>query len=90
MAWVAAAVAGAGLVGGYLSSSAQAGAAQSASNSQSASSQAGIAEQRRQFDAIQQLLKPYADAGSGSLTAQKDLLGLNSNSAQAAAIQGLK
>lgn len=90
MAWVAAAVAGAGLVGGYLSSSAQADAAQSASNSQSASSQAGIAEQRRQFDAIQQLLKPYADAGSGSLTAQKDLLGLNGNSAQAAAIQGLK
>lgn len=90
MAWVATAVAGASLVGGYLSSSTQADAAQSAADSQSASSAAGIAEQRRQFDAIQQLLKPYADAGPGALTAQQNLLGLNGNAAQQQAINGIK
>lgn len=46
-----------------LSSSMQADAAESASAAQVGSAQAGIEEQRRQFDALQAILKPYVDVG---------------------------
>lgn len=87
---VGAAVAGAALVGGVASSSAQKSAANKASNAQQASAEAGIAEQQRQFDAIQELLQPYVQAGTGALGGQQDLLGLNGNGAQSSAIQALQ
>ena len=90
MSWVAAAVAGGTLVGGYLSSNAQKGAAETASNAQTQSAQLGIEEQRRQFDQIQQLLAPYANAGTGALGAQQALLGLSGAPAQQAAISGIQ
>jgi hypothetical protein len=90
MSWGLVAVAGATLVGGVMSSNAQKKAGQQAANAQEAAALAGVDEQRRQFDAIQSLLKPYVDAGTGGLAGQKDLLGLNGNSAQAAAIQALQ
>lgn len=87
---VAAAVVGASVVGGILSSNAQSDAASSAAGAQMQSSAAGIAEQQRQFDALQKLLKPYSDAGLSSLTAQQNLLGLNGDSAQQSAISGIQ
>lgn len=90
MTWIAVAVAGANLVGGMISSNAQSDAASAAAGAQTAASQAGIAEQQRQFDAIQKLLSPYVSAGSGALTGQQNLIGLNGNDAQQQAINGLQ
>lgn len=90
MSWVAAAIAGSTIVGGYLSSEAQADASAQASGVQAESSAAGIAEKRRQFDAVQALLKPYVDAGGQALIGQKDLIGLNGADPQAAAIAALE
>lgn len=90
MTWGFVAVAGATLVSGYMSSSAQKDAASQASDAQSAAADKGIAEQQRQFDAVQKLLAPYANAGTSSLAKQQDLLGLNGNDAQQAAIQALQ
>lgn len=43
-----------------------------ASNAQVAAADAGIAEQRRQFDAVRELLKPYTQAGSTALTGMQE------------------
>ena len=75
-------VAGSQLVGGMM----QADAASSASGQQAAASTAGIAEQRRQFDALQNLLKPYVSAGGPALQAQQAMLGLSGPEAEAAQI----
>lgn len=80
------AIGGATLASGYMASQ----AAGNASNAQSASAQAGIAEQQRQFDAIQKLLSPYAQAGTGALSAQQNLIGLNGANAQQQAISQLQ
>lgn len=90
MSWVAAAVAGSSLVSGVFSSNAQSNAVGQASNLQAGASQAGIDEQRRQFDAIQALLKPYADAGTGALTGQQNLIGVNGGAPQEAAINAIQ
>jgi hypothetical protein len=87
---VAAAVGGAVVAGGIYSSSQQGKAAGKAADAQSEASQAGIEEQKRQFDAMQALLKPYVTAGNQSLSAQQDLLGLNGTNAQQQAINGIK
>jgi hypothetical protein len=69
-----------------------------------AASEAGIAEQRRQFDAVQEILKPYVTAGTGAITGlqpyaaagapaleqQQALLGLRGPEAQQAAIAGIE
>ena len=84
-----AAVVGAGLVGSVLSSRSQSKAARSAANAQIEASEIGVEEQRRQFDAVQKLLKPYADAGLSGLTGQQNLLGINGTAAQQAAINNI-
>lgn len=76
---------GASLISGLI----QGGAQASAAGAQAKAAQAGIDEQRRQFDAVQQLLNPYVQAGTQSLNAQKDIIGLNGPEAQAKAISGL-
>lgn len=86
---VAAAVVGSAFVGGVMSSKAQKSAARSASNAQIQASEMGVEEQRRQFDAVQKLLKPYSDAGLSGLTGQQDLLGINGAAAQQAAIDNI-
>lgn len=50
-----------------LGSKMQADAASEASGAQVASAEAGIAEQRRQFDAMREILKPYVAVGEGAL-----------------------
>lgn len=86
---VAAAVVGSAVVGGVMSSKAQKSAAKTAANAQIDASEMGVEEQRRQFDAVQKLLKPYSDAGLGGLTGQQDLLGINGTAAQQAAINNI-
>ena len=87
---VAAAVAGAGLVGGIISSSAQSDAAQTAADAQTSASNAGIAQQNQQFAAVQQLLSPYVNAGNSALTGQQNLIGLNGSGAQQSAIDSIQ
>lgn len=90
MTWGMVAVAGATLVGGVMSADAQRSAGNKAADAQSASAQAGIAEQQRQFDAVQKLLAPYAQAGTGAVTAQQNLIGLNGADSQQEAITQLQ
>lgn len=78
------------LVGKVTGAEDQAKAAQQAAATQSASAQAGIDEQRRQFDAYQQMLQQFTNAGYGSLGAQQNLLGLNGAAPQQAAIDGIQ
>jgi hypothetical protein len=80
------AVGGATLVSGYM----QGEAAQDAAAAQGAASEAGIQEQRRQFDKVQELLKPYAEAGTGALSAQQAFLGLQGPEAERAAIERIQ
>ena len=86
---VAAAVVGAAVVGGVVSSQAQKSSAKSAAKSQADANEASIAEQRRQFDAVQELMKPYVNAGTQGLSGQQDLLGLNGADKQQAAIDAI-
>lgn len=87
---VAAIVGVATVAGGMYSASQQSGAAEDAANAQSASAAAGIAQQNKQFEAVQKLLNPYVQAGYGGLTGQQDLAGLNGNDAQGRAIAALQ
>ena len=90
MAWVAVAVAGSTLIGGIYSSNQASKAAGQASGAQVDATNAGIAQQNKQFEAIQALLKPYVDAGTGALTGQQNLIGLNGAAPQQSAIDALK
>jgi hypothetical protein len=94
------------IVGGsqLIGSSMQASAAGEAADIQSGAAQAGIEEQRRQFDAMRELLKPYtevgvpalaglqpyAKAGEPAFEQQQALLGLKGPEAQRAAIAGIE
>jgi len=93
-------VGGSQLVGGMM----QADAAGEAADIQGAAAQQGIEEQRRRFDAMRKLLKPYteagipalaglqpyAQAGAPALEQQQALLGLRGPEAQRAAIAGIE
>lgn len=68
----------------------QSNSANKAARQQSAAAQMGIDEQRRQFDAIQELLRPYVRAGAPAVAGQQDLLGLSGQEAQQRAIQGIQ
>lgn len=87
---VAAAVGVGSLAAGLYSSHKQANAAEDASNAQIAAGDRGIAEQHRQFDAVQKLLQPYVTTGSTALGQQGDLAGLNGAGAQQSAIAALQ
>jgi hypothetical protein len=94
------AVGGATIVSGYM----QGEAAKEAAGTQGAAAQAGIAEQRRQFEAVQKLLSPYAKAGetalqdlspyaaagAPALEQQQALLGLKGPEAERAAIERIR
>lgn len=96
MSWVAAAVVGSAVVGGVVQSK----SASKAADAQTQASEAGIEEQRRQFDEVQRLLGPYVEAGTAAIPAlqpfqetgtdalaqQRALAGLDGPEAQEAAI----
>lgn len=89
MTWGLVAVAGATVVGGYMASQSASDAASTAAQAQGQASDRSIAESQRQFNAIQELLKPYNTAGTNALAGQQDLLGLNGKDAQTSAINGI-
>lgn len=78
------------ILGGITGSSNQADAAQSAAATQAAASEAGIAEQKRQFDKIVELMAPFVTAGTGALTQQQALVGLGGPEAQQTAVSALE
>lgn len=84
--WIAAATLGATVIGGAIQSRSQ----RRASEAQVQSAEVGIDEQRRQFDAVQQLLRPYVEAGTGALSQQAALIGVGGEEAQRAAIQAIE
>jgi hypothetical protein len=90
MSGIATAVVAGSVITGVMSSNAQSDAAESAAGAQTEASAASIAEQRRQFDAVQKLLAPYVNAGESAVGGQQDLLGLSGGNAQAAAIKALE
>jgi hypothetical protein len=72
---------------GGITGAKQAGqAAERAGQTQAGAAQAGIDEQRRQFDALVELMAPYVAAGVPALTAQQALTGLQGPEAEQAAI----
>jgi hypothetical protein len=79
-------VGGSQLVGGVM----QADAAGDAAAIQAGAAGEGIAEQRRQFDALQALLKPYTEAGLPALEQQQALLGLRGPEEERAAIERIQ
>ena len=102
MSGIATAIVGSSVVSGYLGKE----SAEDAAAAQERSGEAGIKEQRRQFDAVVELLKPYVQAGAGfeeldeegnvigftpgALQAQQALIGLAGADEQQAAIDALK
>lgn len=90
MTTVAAAIGAATLVSGVYSANKAGKAADNASGAQVDATNAGIAQQNKQFESIQALLKPYVDAGTGALAGQQNLIGLNGAGAQQSAIDALK
>ena len=95
-------VAAAGVAGSALSANKAAGSAKEAAAQQTAAQGTAIDEQRRQFNAIQELLKPYVEAGKpdltqpyiqagpGALQAMQGLAGLRGAAEQQAAIDQIK
>ena len=79
-------VGGSQLVGSYMGAE----AAKEGAGIQAEASQAGIQEQRRQFDALQSLLKPYTEVGVPALEAQQAFLGLKGPEAEQAAIERIR
>lgn len=78
------------VVGGITGAKQQGEAAERAGEIQAGAAEAGIAENRRQFDKLIELMSPFVSQGTQAFGAQADLLGLNGTSAQQAAIQGLE
>jgi hypothetical protein len=90
---VAAAVAGAAVVGAVGSSVAAkqgAKASRQASDAQSAAAYAQLDQQQAQFDRIRELLQPWVNQGTNANTSLGNLLGVGGNQAQQSAIEQLK
>lgn len=78
------------LIGDLTGANAQAEAAERAAGIQAGSSAAGIAENRRQFEKLVQLMAPFVTSGTQAIGAQGALIGLNGADAQSAAIAQLE
>jgi len=79
-------VAGSSLAGSAM----QSRAAGKAAGQQADAAQAGIEEQRRQFDEMRKLLEPYVQAGQPALQGMQAMLGLQGAEAQQQAISGVE
>lgn len=78
------------VVGGITGASQQAKAAESAAGTQAAASNLAIDEQRKQFDILTELLRPYVEAGQPALQQQQALIGLRGAPEQQQAISALE
>lgn len=81
-----------GIVAGssVLGSAMQSRAAGKAAGQQADAAQAGIEEQRRQFEEMRKLLEPYVQAGQPALQGMQAMLGLSGTEAQQKAIAGVE
>lgn len=77
------------IVGGITGTKAAAKGAEKAAATQAAAAEAGIAEQRRQFDVTRTDMKPWQAAGEAALAQQMGLVGLNGTANQQEAINVL-
>lgn len=64
--------------------------AEAAAQTQAQAAELGVAEQRRQFDILTELLRPYVEAGQPALQQQQALIGLRGAPEQQAAISGIE
>ena len=78
------------LGGSLLSGVMQSKAQKSAAATQSASAQQGIEEQRRQFDAVRELLAPFVTGGTTAFGQQMAMTGAAGADAQRAALQAIE
>ena len=78
------------IVGGITGATQQGQAAERAAATQAGSAEAAIAEQRRQFDMLTELLRPYVEAGQPALQGQQALIGLRGAPEQQAAISAIE
>jgi hypothetical protein len=78
------------LGGSLLSAGVQSSAARRGAAAQTASAQAGIEEQRRQFDAVRELLAPFVTGGTTAFGQQMALTGAAGADAQRAALQAIE
>lgn len=78
------------LIGDLTGANAQAEAAERAAGIQAGSSAAGIAENRRQFEKLVQLMAPFVTSGTQAIGAQGALIGLGGADAQRTAIAQLE
>lgn len=65
-------------------------AAKGAANAQTAAAQAGINEQKSQYESVKKLMEPYTTAGPEALASQQALLGLSGPEAQQKAIAAIE
>jgi len=86
MSWMAAAVVGSAVVGGVVQSK----SASKAAAAQTQAADRGVEEQRRQFDAVRELLSPYVEAGDVALEQQMALGGMSGREAQREAISAIE
>ena len=86
-----AAIAAIGSIGGAAYGAKKSGdAAEAAAGAQAESSALGVAEQRRQFNKLQQILAPYRQAGGAALQNYMTLSGLRGGGPQKRAIEALE
>ena len=78
------------IIGDITGANQAAAGAERAAQTQGAAAEKGIAEQRRQFDALVELMTPYVTAGEGAISQQQALIGLQGPEAQQEAIAGFE
>lgn len=78
------------VIGGITGAKQQAKAAEAAGEIQAGAASQAIEEQRRQFDILTELLRPYVEAGQPALQQQQALIGLRGAPEQQTAIAGLE
>jgi hypothetical protein len=78
------------IIGDLTGANQAAAGAERAAQTQGAAAEKGIEEQRRQFDALVELMTPYVTAGEGAISQQQALIGLQGPEAQQQAIAGFE
>lgn len=78
------------VIGTFTGSTQQAEAGKKAAEAQAGMAQAGMTEERRQFDKLIELMSPYVTAGKGAMEQQQAILGLQGAEAQQAAYAGIQ
>ena len=85
-----AAAVGLGVAGSIIGGQQANRGASKAANAQVQAAQLGVEENRRQFDLVQTLLKPYVEGGTAAFKQQQNLLGVGGAASQQQAIDALQ